>query len=749
MVHGKVKPSNIVNLLFIIIIFTACLWDVGSLERIRVIDDGFCYWGIAATLSGYDWIDLISTSAYYSYGYSLVLIPLFLLHRLGLSMAIIYRLAIVMNACFLSGCYLMALYMLKEIFKDIPDGLKYIISLFAALYIGNTAQMGLAWTETFLLFMFWCIVVLMYRFMKKTTYLNTLGLAAATAWLFAIHMRAIGVVLSVCLVLACFLISHFKEIEKKYIVYTIAVFAVFFCVVIILKKYVSNYIYLGTAENSINNVSVNVTRVGNLLNIRGLMDIAVSFIGKLYYVTAATFVFGMIGVFASLFLLGSGFIKKIKTGIWSKWQTKEWMTCFILLSFLAEIGIAAIFKIAPYFRTIETKLYDDTVVFGRYSDFVVGPMLILGVWTVYNLREHYYEVIAGILMSIVSTIVVQILYDVNAFRMGTNLVGFRFASVPWLNIIADKHKIDFAYYVMMISLCVLIIICLVRLLSQYKWHSFGAILMLIALMWAVLAEMKGAEYTASKVSKEKAVDTVAYMIEAVDDNLPIYMIGQTNTEVKILQWLLAERSIHVCSLEDISDIDTNNAIILGNSSETDTIDLLGQYLDFLYDSGNICVFGNPESRYYETLSAKADEMKHVPDPTIHSINLAKVATEYSYTKMNGSLYYNYRGTDGGYMTKEMGVTLKDGIYEFVIDIRAKDCAADTEIGYITVGCSDGSVQYTQTLYANDFIEKARQKVRVSVEIKDYEEPMIGIYTYGQASIRIYDISYQQTDGCLQ
>ena len=546
-----------------------------------------------------------------------------------------------------------------------------------------------------------------------------------------------------------FLYSRYKDIDKKYILYTIAAFAVSFCVVIVLKNYVSNNIYLGTGENSVNNVSTNVTRFGSLLNIRGLMDIAVSFIGKLYYVSAATFVFGIIGVFTSLFFLISGFVKKIKTGRRDKWQLKEWMTCFVLLSFLAETGIAAIFKIAPYFRTIEAKLYNDTVVFGRYSDFVVGPMLILGVWTVYHLREHYYEVIAGILMSIVSTVVVQILYDVNAFRVGIDSIGFRFASVPWLAIIADGHKIDFAYYVMMISLGVLMAICLVRLLSKYKWHSFGVILISIALMWAVLGEMKGAEYTASKVSKEKTVDTVAYMIEELDNNLPVYMIGQANTEVKILQWLLAERSIHVCSLEDISNIDTKNAIILGNSSETDAIDSLGQRLDFLYDSGNICVFVNPESRYYEALSAKASEMVHVADPTIHSINLAKVATEYSYTKMNGSLYYNYRGTDGGYMTKEMGVTLKNGIYEFIIDIRAKDCVADTEIGYITVGCVDGNIQYTQTLYANDFIKKERQQVRVSVEIKDYAEPVIGIYTYGQASIRVYDISYQQTDGCVE
>lgn len=746
--NNKLNYNNLINLLFIIIIFTACLWDVGSLERIRVVDDGFCYWGIGAVFSGYDWTDLISASAYYSYGYSFILIPLFWLHRLGLSMPVIYRLAIVLNAFMLSGCYLMALYMIKELFKDIPDRLKQIIALFATLYIGNTAQMGLAWSETFLLFMFWCTLVLLYRVIKKPGYGNIFGLALTSSWLFAIHMRSVGVVIAVCIVILGFFVTHRKEIDKKYFVYTIALSLVFLFIVIAFKNYVNDYMYIGNATESTNNVQANVNRLGNFLSVKGVMDLALSYIGKLFYASSATFVFSMVGLVTAVSSLLFGYIFKDKSGARKRWQTKQWVTCFVLLSFLAEFGISAIFKALPIVRTKESKLGNDTLIFSRYSDFVVGPMIILGVWAVYNLKTQYKEIMLAVLISIASAAVVQFSYDIMAFRKKTDTVGFRFAAAPWFNRLVDGHKTDFAYGIMMLGIGVLIALCFIRLLMEYKWHIFGASLIVLAGVWGVLGILGGVEYTQSKLSKEKGVDTVAHILETTDDSVPIYMFGGANTEVKILQWLLADRPIHTCEFEDIDNIDTANALILGKSANTQVITALSERLDFLYDSGYIAVFGNPESEHYDGLSAKAKEMAHEADPTIRNITLADVATEYSYTKVNGSLYYNYQGTDGGYMTKEMGVTLQDGIYEFIIDMRIRDCTAGTEIGYITVGDADGNVQYTKPLNADDFIKKPRQKISVSVEIQDYAEPVIGVYTHGQASIRIYDISYRKADGCI-
>ncbi|MCM1144745.1 MAG: hypothetical protein NC318_07920 [Blautia sp.] len=713
------------------------------------MDDGFCYWGIGAYFAGYDWTDLISQSAYYSYGYSIILVPLFWLNRLGVSMTAIYRAAIVLNACFLAGCYLMALYMLKELFEDIPDGIKPVISLFVTLYIGNTAQMGFAWTETFLLFMFWCIIVLLYRVMQRPGYGNILGLAAASAWLVAIHMRAIGVVIAVCMVMVCFFLTHRKEIDKKHIFYTAGVFLAAGCLFIIMKNYVSARIYLGGAENSVNNVSANVERVGGLMNIRGLLDLAVSIIGKIFYIGSATFLLAIVGILAAAVFLFCTLRKQGVDGKRQIWRTKEWMTAFMILSFLAEVGIESLFKCQSFLRTSGAGGADDTLVFGRYADFVIGPMLLFGIWALYHVKAHYKEIIATLLIAAGSAVIVQFFYNVLAFRKKTDTVLFRFAAAPWMATLADGHKTDFACYVMIVSIGILLILCSVRLLSRFRWYGFAAVLLGLTALWSVMGVTGGADYTAAKADKEKSVDTVAEMIGTTGTETPVYMVGQPNTEVKILQWILAGRSIHVCSLEDIDDIDMEQAVILGNSGDIEAMGRLDDRLDFLYDSGNLSVFADLKNTHYEALAAKAEEMAHRTDPLQYGIPLADVATELSYTKMNGGLYYNYQAPDGGYMTWGMGIAPTDGTYEFIIDMRATECATDTEIGYITIGDENGAVQYTQVLYANDFLEKARQDVRVSVEVRDWAEPVIGIYTYGQASMKIFDISYRKTEGCVQ
>lgn len=748
-IKNNFKYSYIINILFVAIIMIVCLWDVGSLQRIRVVDDGFCYWGIAASLAGYDWTELMAASSYYSYGYSLILVPLFWLYRLGLSMTVIYRLAIVLNAIFMCGIYFMAYYMIRELFEDLPDTLKQIISLTVVLYIGNTVQMDLAWTEIFLCFMFWCNIVCLYRVIRKPGYGNLFGLIFTTAFLFAIHMRAIGVAAAVGIVILCFFIANWKKINKKYIFYTLGISVLFGGLVIIMKNYVSDSIYLGNAADSTNNIQANINRVEGLLSISGIADLMVSVIGKIFYISSATFLLALIGALIAIVSIVCSFIKKDEIGTRKKWQSKEWMTIFLLLAFFAEIGVEAIFKCQAFFRSTGSLGLGDSLVFGRYADFVVGPMLIFGIWAVYHLKTHYKAVLISLLAAICCTGVVQFFYNELAFRNGTDTVSLRGLSSPWLAILADGHKTDFACYVMLVSIAVLLVICLVRLLSTADWYGYGAIFLFMIAVWSVLGVISGIEYTASKMGKEKSVDTVAKIAEIAGEDTQIYLVGTRNTDVKILQWILADRSIHTCSIDDIDGIDMEQAIVLVNSDEVRTMSKLSDEFRFLYDSGSLSVFADTENKLYKTMSEKAEEMAQVSVRRENSISLVDVATDLSYTKMNGSLYYNYRASDGGYMTEKMGITPEDGVYEFTIDMRVRDCVADTEIGYITVGDASGKVQYTQALNANDFIEKDRQNVSVLVKIENWAEPVIGVYTYGEASYRIYDISYQKKVGNIQ
>lgn len=157
--EGKDLVYRCMYLGCIALILAACLYTVSAHQRIRVVDDEFAYWGIAAQLAGYDWSDALSVTGFYSYGYSFLLVPLFWLHRLGLGMTMLYRIAIGMNAVFLCFSFCIAVKVGRYLFEAVDRFYLLAAALVSVMYFGNITQSGCAWTEVYLAFMFWCLQI--------------------------------------------------------------------------------------------------------------------------------------------------------------------------------------------------------------------------------------------------------------------------------------------------------------------------------------------------------------------------------------------------------------------------------------------------------------------------------------------------------------------------------------------------------------------------------------------------------------
>ena len=748
MERKKLNYESYLNILFMILIFVFCLWNIGSLNRVKVIDDEFGYWGIAAAFAGFDWYDLLSVTGYYSFGYSLILIPLMLLGRIGVSMTVIYKLAIILNAFFMVGQYLLILYVIKELEIPLSAPLKQTAALFSTLYIGNVAQMNIAWTEVYLCFMFWCIIALLVRTLKGYGYGSAFFLIAATANIFAIHMRAVGVVIAVIIVLAGWLIGHYKECGVKYIGFVIGVSAFFTLVVATLKSFVSSQIYMGGNVNSGNDIAANLDRTKTIFSAGNMVDVAMGVLGRLYYAGTASFLLAMVGLILALFLISKALLMRVKRGRAVKWQFREWVLFFVFLAFMGEIGISSLFKYFSYYGNGVTSTNTDKIVYGRYSDFVMGPMLLLGIWAVCHITKYYRQVIIAILFLMICTVSVQKQFNILSFYNGAEISGIRGTAAPWLSVLYQGRIDNFAYYAAGISIAVFLGICLVRVANVQKTVFFGMILVAISLFWGIWSIPYSREFTESKSNKEKTVHTVQEIVDVTGKNTSVYLVsrGRASVDVKILQWCMGSQSIHILKLEEMENHDLAQGIYLADSSDAKVLGMLSDRMDYIYDSGTIAVFLSDDNAEYRTISDKAAMMGQVADPTVKNVDLSEAATELAYQKENGSLYYNYQATDGGYMTREMGINLEDGIYRFEIDMRVREAAVDSEIGYITVGDAAGEVQDTYILRANDFIDKDRQVIPVQVMIKDWKEPVIGVYTYGNASVRIYDISYHKIIG---
>lgn len=757
--HVKLIKANLVNIIFIMLIFVICLWNIRSYERIRAVDE-FGYWGIAAVFSGWDWKEVMATSEYYSFGYGFVLVPLFLFARLGVPMAAIYKAAIAMNAFFMVGIYLLVQYIEKEIFANYTKLLSSVTALMITLYIGNTVQMNVAWTEVYLCFIFWCIVATLIRVLKKPSYGNTCLLLLLSANIFAIHMRAIGVAVSVLLVLIIYILTHIKTLDKKYIAYVLGTVIVLVLAVLWMKVFVSNYIYHNSyaeqvvnslkTENIVSTTSVNdlqstIRKAKGLLNLEGIFDLLMSVSGKLYYAFSASYLLSAMGFVISVAFVLTGIAKKLRKISSPKWQLMQWVSLFLLLAFCGEILVSAIFKCVHFYEPNVANISTETIVFGRYADFAVGGIMLLGIYGIYNIRRHYREMVISITAFILLAIIVQFQFDILSFFNGKAIATFRGSVAPWFMILADKSIDYFSYYVAIISIGVFSLIVLSGMQGIKRKNVFSLVLIATSVVWGILGISYSKDFNLSKIHKEKNVGTVANIIEVTDEDVPIYWITEnytdSNSDIEILQWSLGNRSIRVRTVPDLETLNLEQAIMICYSGDEDINDVMRTEVENIYSSGTLEVYIEKENENYDFLKKKALEMDYIADQTETTIDLSTAVTELSYLKPNGNLYFN--SLSEGNIVKAKLEGLEEGIYEICFDIKAESKDEEGKLGFFILEDAAGNVQNSDPINMEEFEGKKRQNIKREITVREGESPTIGIYVYQNTFVKIYSIKHKK------
>ncbi len=140
---------------------------------ITLLNDEFGYWGNAALFSGYDWYDLLSKTPYYSFGYSLLLVPILLITK---NVQIWYRYAIVINVLFLVISYFLCFYTLRTLFKNLNQKLLLLVSFIVISYTPNIVYAEVAWSETLLVFLIWLISYLIVRNSENFSYKRSISI---------------------------------------------------------------------------------------------------------------------------------------------------------------------------------------------------------------------------------------------------------------------------------------------------------------------------------------------------------------------------------------------------------------------------------------------------------------------------------------------------------------------------------------------------------------------------------------------
>lgn len=209
------RQKLLFNILPILLIVGVTLYDIRNLDMITVLNDEFGYWSNAAIMADINWKPLMAETPYYSFGYSILLVPLFFMFK---DYAILYKSAIVLNVLLLAASYFCAKYIVSNLINVKSEMMRFSLSIISVLTGAVIFQSQIGWSETLITFLMWASIALLISIEKKTSIWKVLGLSVLCVYMLSVHQRMIVCVV-ICLGCLCGILIREKWSRKQIAVF--------------------------------------------------------------------------------------------------------------------------------------------------------------------------------------------------------------------------------------------------------------------------------------------------------------------------------------------------------------------------------------------------------------------------------------------------------------------------------------------------------------------------------------------------
>lgn len=514
----------------IAILFAFWAFGIGSTYGFSIFSDEFAYWSYAARLAGYDWSDVTALAPYYSYGYSLILIPIFVFCKDAVTA---YRIAVSINFLFL----FLAMVALAGTMKRMMPDKKMPIVLFSALTVllpCNLFYTQMTLTEVFLVALYIAAGSVLYRYLENNRLSTLLLLMLILIYLYTVHMRTVGVLLAAMIVVT---IHIFLRGDKRWhVLAALGAALALFAAADFLKQQAFVYVYGGINQELVaaNDYSGQMEKIRSVLSLEGFYDLLISLAGKVLYLGLATwglFYWGIYGMVRQAFAL----LRNIKKHVSAKPQ--QFFAVFVLLTVAAQIVIGTI-----YLLTLG-EIGDYT--YGRYSEMVIPFVMVWGFAVLWKERARFVWTATGglaLLQGLTTFLVVRQIIVTGA----DNFQGYFLVGISYLYNAADFQVDSFyaAAYLFCELLTVLVtamaLFCRSRKKRQYLLTAFAVVELVLAMRADIiyLEPFKKAAFRDSRmVDKMQTMQEEGRRIIYMDQVFPPY--------VGILQFMGRDLDIQV------------------------------------------------------------------------------------------------------------------------------------------------------------------------------------------------------------
>ncbi|MCQ2468202.1 MAG: hypothetical protein MJ100_00145 [Ruminococcus sp.] len=360
--------EEILSIVLAAVIFAFNIQIVGKCFNPFVFHDEAGYWTHASYMAGLDWTGVSDLLAWYSYGYSILLVPIL---KLAPTPTIAYRSALVLNVLMMVGVYFMYIFIARFIFPKMKKYQTALISAAAALYTSYQHNTGIAFSEITLLFFTTLTAVVLIFVIKRPTFLNSGCLGILCAYIFMIHNRCIGIAASVCLVIL--LLFCFRRIKLSKAAVFAGTFAVGMALNSVFRHILETALWSdghapgNSASSIISNLRIAFSSLADLIRMLSVLC------SQAFAASAATFglvFFALWAVGRQVFRETADTIKKRKTDSKHVPKSQAFFLVFVFCAFISTWIISSVFMFN--FTRI------DHVIYTRYFDITIGLLIIAG-----------------------------------------------------------------------------------------------------------------------------------------------------------------------------------------------------------------------------------------------------------------------------------------------------------------------------------------------------------------------------------
>lgn len=534
-----------------ILLFCLYAKNIHNICTLWEIPDECGYLFNAALWTKQPWAEVISNNtSYYGFGYSVLLIPLFLVCDSGKELI---QGAILVNVILVIVTYFIQIYLMKKIFSKVAKELWILASFACCIYPYIVCNIYKVNSEVLLNLQMWIIALLLYKAVKDNKMIYYILLSLAMVYIFFIHTRGIAIVATITILL--FFLCIVKKLTLRRLVF---LGIIIFCALLGLyavKINITNTLGTGKIALSYKNNLSNLINASYLIDrIKWLfadLDIyVIQAVGKLFYLIASTMGFIVFGV--------SLLTTRLKENFRGKNRVIDEIKILYLFFGLAFL---LMFLACCINGTGKTYAY---MFYGRYFEYTITPLILLGIGAFYE-KEIYPQSILWIMLVTLVTGTIT-LYLKNYVDVET--IGIDTARISGISYIVQQNDgIYLQTIYMVIELTIIYLLICLGILSKKKYN----ILIILVLMFSFYQTNKVniAEINRINQNCSSDIDVAEYILENYKDQ-NIYFIYEPyryNEFFLRIQVFVKKYPIHLIFPEDIEIVEEGDYIITYKDSE--------------------------------------------------------------------------------------------------------------------------------------------------------------------------------------